>query len=174
MTINSKKIRGMMGDQGGAALPEFVVAVFPILMLFFVFVQVAALFIAHLVTHHAAIVAARCAVVDKGPDLPGKYLDADAALACKNAAIAGLGRGLWLQTVVGMNVAITFDGGSGGDDDHTSQYSDVTTTTTATYQCSVPLGKNFVCNNGTRNFTFAIKLPHQGAVYTLDNDYNGT
>jgi hypothetical protein len=172
MSIKSylRKVRGFAKDKGGAALPEFAVAIFPLLWLFFVFVQVAQCFIGHLVLHHAAVIAARCAVVDKGPNLPGKYVDSDAETACKNAAIAGVGKGFWFRTIWNISVAMEFTGGN----DHIAQYSDVTTTTSGEYKCTVPLGQRIICNGSNKKWAFAIKLPHEGAMYTLDNDYNGS
>lgn len=167
-----KRIAALVKDQKGAALPEFAIVIFPLVAMFFTWCQVAEMFINHLVLHHAAVVAARCAIIDKGPNLPGKYVEADAETFCKNAAIAGVGRVLWYRSI--MSIAVTMD--YAGGNDHIAQYSDVTTTTTGDFKCLVPLGSRFVCGSygGTKQFKFIIKLPHEGAMYKLDTDYNGS
>lgn len=165
-----RRIAALVANQKGAALPEFAIAIFPLVLMFFTWCQVAEMFINHLVLHHAAVVAARCAIVDKGPNLPGKYVDSDADTACKNAAIAGVGRVLWYRSILGITVTMDYTGGN----DHIKQYDDVTTTTTGEFQCNVPLGSKVVCGGSTKEFKFIIKLPHEGAMYTLDNDYNGS
>ena len=167
---NFKRIAALVSDQKGAALPEFAIVIFPLVAMFFTWAQVAEMFINHLILHHAAVVAARCAIVDKGPNLPGKYVDSDPETACKNAAIAGVGRVLWYRSILNIAVSMDFTGGN----DHIAQYSDVTTTTTGDFQCLVPLGSRLVCGGSSKQFKFIIKLPHEGAMYKLDTDYNGS
>jgi hypothetical protein len=171
---SEKKFFGKLGvlvaDRKGAALPEFALAIFPLITIFFVLMQVAEIFIGHLLLHHAAVVAARCEVVDKGPDLPGKYVDSDGDAACTNAAIAGIGVGSWYKGVQNIKAKADYAGGTAHDD---SQYGDVTTTTEADFKCGVPIGK-IICNGGSKKLSFTIKLPHEGALYKLDNDYNGS
>ncbi|MEO7109432.1 MAG: hypothetical protein ABI183_03245 [Polyangiaceae bacterium] len=168
-----EKLRLLVSDRKGVALPEFAIVIFPLCCMFFCLAQVAEVFIGHLALHHAAVVAARCAVIEKGPLLPGKYIDPDAETFCKNAAIAGVGiEAFWGTQLPDITVAIDFKN-TGGD--HFAQYSDVVTTTSATYMCGVPLGQRLVCgSNKSKQFSFAIALPHEGAMYTLDSDYNGS
>lgn len=181
-----KKVRALIGDRSGAALPEFAIAIFPLLWLFFVFVQVATMFIAHLTLHHAAVVAARCAVIQKGPKLPGHYVsqrgffngsggnvgtgggnntgtddNGSADTECKNAAIAALGKAYWYKTLWDMQTQIEYDGND--------QYGDVKVTTTANYECHGPLlSRRVVCGNGRKALKITIVLPHEGARYTVD------
>jgi len=165
-----EKIGVLIADRKGAALPEFALALFPLIMIFFCLMQYAELFIGHLLLHHAAVVAARCEAVDKGPNLPGKYVDSDGDAACTNAAIAGIGVGSWYKGVSNIKAKAEYEAASAHDD---KQYGDVTTTTSATFGCGVPLGKR-ICSGGSKDLSFTIKLPHQGALYKLDNDYNGS
>lgn len=168
-----EKLRPLMSDRKGAALPEFAIVIFPLCCMFFCLAQVAEVFIGHLALHHAAVVAARCAIIDKGPLLPGKYIDPDAETFCKNAAIAGVGiEAFWGQQLTGITVAMDYQQ-TGGD--HIAQYADVKTTTSAQYNCGVPLGQRLVCGSSkNKQFSFVIALPHEGAMYTLDDDYNGS
>lgn len=158
-------------NRRGAALPEFAIAILPLITVFFVLVQVGELFIGHLLLHHGAVVAARCAVVSQGPDLPGKYVDGDGAKVCKDAAIAGVGVGSWYKGLTNIKTQISYSGNKAHDE---SQYADVTTTTSADFKCGVPLGERIICPGGTRTLSFTILLPHEGALYTLDSDYNGS
>lgn len=192
LKVHQKRIRDLLSEQEGAALPEFAIAIFPLLWLFFVFVQVATMFTAHLTLHHAAVVAARCAVIQKGPNLPGHYVSArgffngssgntnpdsggnesksddngDAETTCRNAAIAALGKQYWFRTIWNVQTKITYDGGD--------QYGDVTTETTADYECHGPLlSRRVVCGGGRKSLKITIKLPHEGARYTLEDPANG-
>jgi hypothetical protein len=193
MSIKSyfKRIRALIGDRKGAALPEFAVAIFPLLWLFFTWVQVSTMFTAHLVLHHAAVVAARCAIIQKGPNLPGAYVgqrgffngsggnigtgggnpdgqadNGSAGTVCRDAAIAALGQHEWYgRQLTGLSTDITYSGG---------QYDDVTTVTKATYTCHGPiLARRIVCPNGTRDLSISIVLPHEGARYTLEDPKDG-
>src|SRR6185369_9756519 len=64
MTLGSKKERkSLRTDTRGAVLAEFVVAIFPLLTVFFVFLQISALSIAKLLVKHSAVIASRAAAV---------------------------------------------------------------------------------------------------------------
>jgi Flp pilus assembly protein TadG len=172
-----KKMRPLAKDKKGAALAEFALALFPLLWMFFTLMQVGELFINHLVLHHAAVVAARCAVVYKqgtsAPNLPmaGDYTTTPADTECKNAAIAGVGKYFWFKSILGITVQMDFAGGT----DHIAQYGDVTTTVKGQYKCAVPLGRTLVCGSShSKTFDFVLKLPHEGAMYKVDSDYNGS
>src|SRR5262245_32602209 len=80
----------LLRDVRGAVLVEFVVAIVPVLTMFFTFVQLAKIASARLVVKHAAIVGARAAAVianGKGntPDQPKKPNDDQITTAVKAA-----------------------------------------------------------------------------------------
>jgi uncharacterized membrane protein YgcG len=155
----------LRSDEGGAALPEFAIAVFPLTFMFFGLAQVCEIQIGHILMHHAAIIGARCATVIKGPHLPGTYVsnndgksdNGDAEGECTKAATMALGP--LSKNFTGIAVIPTYTG--------TDHFGDVDTTVLATFQCGVPLGQHLVCNGDSVNFSFEIKLPHQGADYVL-------
>ncbi len=188
MGINSyfKRIRTLAAEKRGAALVEFAVAMFPLFSLFFVQMQVAAMFVAHMTLHHAAVQAARCAVIQKGPNLPGAFVSnndgssdsGDADTTCTKAAIDGLGTGLWDTTVWDVQAKTEYTAGC--NDHNTSaggaaQYGDVTTTVTANFQCNVPIGAIPICGGmgSKKPLKIIIKLPHEGACYTIDSNKDG-
>lgn len=157
--------KSLISDERGAALPEFAVAVFPLTFMFFGLAQVVEVQIGHILMHHAAIIGARCATVIKGPHLPGLYVsnndgksdNGDAGDECTQAATMALGP--LAKDFTGIAVIPTYTGA-----DH---FGDVDTTVLATFKCGVPLGQHLVCNGDSVNFSFEIKLPHQGADYVL-------
>jgi len=165
-------------DYRGVALAEFVIAFYPLLMMFLVFSQVAHIQMGHLMFRHAAIVAARCSVVSTGPNLPGKWVnDNDKSgggmgdSECKKAAVEGLG---YWNVSMGGPVDITSVTSSYNSGD---QYGDMTTTVKGTFNCTVPWAHRLVCGGGflglgigptTHAFTYDVKLPHEGAQYTLE------
>lgn len=177
-----KRVRALIGDRKGAALPEFAVAIFPLLWLFFVFVQVATMFTAHLVLHHSAWVAARCGIVQKGGYLPGDYVsnpdgkqatdNGKAEDVCQKAAIDATGIGFWHNMLWNITVKYELKNNAGGK--HNEGYGDLVTTVTADYQCHGPvLSNRAVCGNGMKSLKISVTLPHEGAHYTLDSDRNG-
>ncbi|MEO7110832.1 MAG: TadE family protein [Polyangiaceae bacterium] len=167
MSTQTKTLRS---DQRGAALPEFAIAVFPLTFLFFGLAQVCEVQIGHILMHHAAIIGARCASVIKGPHLPGLYVSnndgksdsGDAEGECTKAATMALGP--LSKSFTGIAVIPTYSSA-----DH---FGDVDTTVLATYKCGVPLGQHLVCNGDAVNFSFEIKLPHQGADYIIGSGAN--
>jgi Flp pilus assembly protein TadG len=191
MSINTyfKRIRALGAEKRGAALVEFAVAMFPLFALFFVQLQVASMFAAHLILHHATVVAARCAVIQKGPNQPGNYNtlnnnnatddNGDADKNCGQAAIDATGIGFWHNTLWNIKAKTEY---TAGCNDHTTggggaaQYGDVTTTVTADYMCNVPIGAQAICGSmgGTKSLKVIIKEPHEGACYTIDSNKNGS
>jgi uncharacterized membrane protein YgcG len=168
----STKKNSLRTDERGAALPEFAVALFPLIALFFGLMQVCEVMIGHILMHHAAIIGARCATVIKGPHLPGTYVsnndgksdNGDAEGQCTQAATMALGP--LSKSFTGIEVIPTYTG--------TDHFGDVDTTVLATYHCGVPLGQRLVCDSGNiKNFSFEIKLPHQGADYVLSGQNCG-
>lgn len=153
-------------------LVEFAVAMFPLFVVFFGFVQLARIATARLALKHAAIVAARAAAVisNAGGANPGNN---GPPSDIQDAAIVALGP--WVVEDSFSNVtADTQDQSSAAD-----PYAMVTVTVRATYQCRVPLGK-LLCGAGFgepgttsapgavgRTMTETVSLPHQGARYKI-------
>jgi len=181
-----QKTKELASNKKGAALVEFAFAMFPLYALFFVQLEVASMFASHLILHHAAVAAARCAIVQKGPNLPGDYVsnttgkDDNGAAddKCKKAAIDATGVGVYYKTLNDIQVTNTFTGSDHVDsaaNNNDAQYGDVTTTVKANYTCNVPIGAIAICGSmhGTKPLQIVIKLPHEGARYTVESTRNG-
>jgi Flp pilus assembly protein TadG len=137
---------------------EFVIAIVPILTMFFSFVQLSRIATARLVVKHGAIVGARAAAVmtngkDNTPDQPAGT-NAGAVGGAVRAAI-----GPWNKTMA-VNVAID-DASSRGD-----PYGWVEVKVTATYVCNVPLGF-IACGGPVKRIEETYRMPHQGATYRM-------
>ena len=143
--------------QRGAVLAEFVVALVPLLTIFFVFVQISAIAAARIRFKHASIISARCAAVYSNknktcPECEGEgQAEVDAALS---AGLGSSARGY-------SNLSTTIDDRSSESD----PYGLVTVTATAQYQCGVPLGRVICGTSSTVTFPEKKSLPHQGANY---------
>ena len=148
---DGKGLARLRDDQGGAVLVEFIVAFVPMIVTFFSFTQVAQLFAAGLVMRHAAVVAARDASVSHGACIPNKE-DLDDEGDAARAAVS-----VWNQRLHVVDVSTDYD--------EKDPFGDVKTTTSFAYDCTVPLGRLFVCPGGTVVRSFTVKLPHSGARY---------
>jgi Flp pilus assembly protein TadG len=159
MDANTKK--GLRHDQRGAVLAEFVVVLFPLLMVFFTMIQLSAFATAKLMTKHAAVIASRAAAVysNQHDNLPeGQGDGRSEATAAARAAI-----GTWSQKQLTISSVTVSDASSRSDDD--GQYGLVTVTVSANYQCTVPMAR-FVCGlTGSKTITETKSMPHQGARY---------
>jgi hypothetical protein len=149
-------------SERGAVLVEFVVAIVPILMMFFTFVQLSKVATARLIIKHATIVGARAAAVianehDNVPDQPkgGNRVDIEAAV--KN----GLGP-WWYQRGGVSNVQVRVDDRSSRDD----PYGWVEVRVSAVYMCNVPMGW-IACRGRTKLMEESYRMPHQGARYRM-------
>lgn len=167
MTARAKERRkqgaegGLVADQRGAVLAEFVVVFVPLMTTFFVFVQLSAIAAASIMVKHAAVVGARAAAVfsnanDNVPELKGD----DGKAQIEGGVKAALGT--W-QKSISTSVEVN-DRSSRNDND--GQYDLVTVTVTGTYRCEVPLGK-MICPGGVKTFVDTKSMPHQGARYKL-------
>lgn len=148
-------------DTRGAVLAEFVIAVTPLLMTFFCFVQMARVASARLMVKHSAIMAARAAaVITNGKNnTPDQNGGANQEMVT-NAAKLSLGP--YNRQMLTVTAEIN---------DQSSQadpYGAVTVTVRATYRCSVPMGGRIVCPGGVKVFTERAMMPHQGARYQGD------
>jgi len=153
-------IRKLRKDQKGAVLAEFVIAVVPLLITFFSFVQLSKIATARLVVKHGAIIGARAASVisNQHNNTPDAKNDgkADITTAVK------LGMGTWVSrgAIVGVNVDVQ-DQSSRED-----PYGWVTVTVKATYRCTVPMGF-IACGGVTKQLQETYRMPHQGAIYEM-------
>lgn len=153
-------IRKLGKDQKGAVLAEFVIAVVPLLMTFFSFVQLSKVATARLVVKHGTIVGARAASVisnanNNTPDAKG-----DGKADITNAVKLGMGPWVSRGNIVGVNVDVQDQ--SSRDD----PYGWVTVTVKATYRCTVPMGF-IACGGATKQLEESYRMPHQGALYEM-------
>ncbi len=151
---------GILKDRRGAALVEFVIAVVPMLTTFFGFVQVAKIYTANLVVKHAAITAARAAVVmikkDNNPGEKGSKTDVKQA--------AGLALSPWITSGSISNVNVTVSDQSNMSD----VYGPVRVQVQATYKCGVPMMGRVLCAGSRKILTAEATMPNQGARYKVD------
>jgi hypothetical protein len=138
---------------------EFLIALVPLLITFFSFVQIAQIATARLVVKHAAIVGARAASVISNAhgNTPDQKMG-DNQSEIEQGVKAALGP--WLKTMESVTVQITDN--SSCDD----PYGKISVKVSTQYRCSVPLG-NFVCARGglKHALVFTHAFPHQGARY---------
>ncbi len=154
----AQKRPGFAEDVRGAVLVESVIAIVPLLMTFFGFVQVAKIYTANLVVRHGAISAARAAAVisNANNNNPGKQGTNDEIKQA--AALAMLP---WIEdgSITAVNVSVA-DQSSRSD-----VYGPVRVEVTATYRCSVPMMGRVICAGSQRTMTAEATMPHQGAKY---------
>lgn len=139
---------------------EFVIAVVPMLTTFFGFVQVAKIYTANLVVQHAAITAARAAIVmvkkDTNPGEKGSNTDVKQA--------AGLALSPWITSGSISNVNVTVTDQSSMSD----VYGPVKVRVQATYKCGVPMMGRVICSGSRKALTAEATMPNQGARYKVD------
>jgi Flp pilus assembly protein TadG len=137
--------------QRGAAMVEFVVAVMPMLITFFSFVQLGKLMTARLVLQHATKTALRTATLTPKGD-PRAMNDSG---KIREAAQDALGQ--WSNQLT-ISVSPSQGGGVHGL---------VNVTVNATYRCDVPLGSLLVCGGGSKKLKpITLSMPLQGGDYT--------
>ncbi len=144
----------------GAVMAEFVIAIVPVFMTFFSFVQLSKIATARLVVKHGAIAGARAAAVisnanDNTPDAKG-----DGQGDINNAVKAAMGTWTSKGSITGVSAQVQ-DQSSKAD-----PYGWVTVTVTATYQCKVPMGF-IACGGGSKQLKESFRMPHQGALYKM-------
>lgn len=145
------------GHRRGAVLAEFVVALVPLLTIFFVFVQLSAIAAARLRFKHAAVIGARCAAVYSNKNKTCPECQGDGETEVNAAVRAGLGS----EGRAYASVSTTIDDRSSAGD----PYGLVTVNATAEYRCGVPLGRIICGTDFATTFTEKKSLPHQGANY---------
>lgn len=141
-------------------MAEFVIAVVPLMMTFFSFVQLSKVATARLVVKHSAIIGARSASVisnakDNTPDAKG-----DGKGDITNAVKSAMGPWHIQGSIQSVNVQV---------DDQSSKtdpYGWVTVTVEATYRCKVPMGF-IACGGASKKLKESYRMPHQGAIYKM-------
>jgi len=139
-------------------LVEFIVALMPMMMTFFGFVEVTKIYAASLGTRHAAITAARAAAVmskvhNNNPATEGGESEIKSA--------AGQALSPWISSGAISTVTVTVHDTSSRSD----PYGPVHVKVAAKYHCKVPLMGRIVCKGGTKTITHEATMPHQGAKY---------
>lgn len=165
MTVASepeKSLRSLRGDERGAVLAEFVIAIVPIMTMFFTFVQLGSMATARLVLKHGAVVATRAAaVITNGhQNNPGQEKGVNEEQITQAAEAAMLP---WVDKGLLSDVEAKVVSDESSEDD---PYGWVTVKVTATYHCNVPMGK-VVCGGSDVDWEQQYRMPHQGANYKL-------
>ena len=144
----------------GAVYVEFLIAIVPMLTLFWGLLQMNGLLLADLVVRHAAMMAVRAAVVcDSDKDTSGESGAHDCAQQAAEATCKSV------RSIRGLSVHVTGASVTGN--------APVTVTVSANYYCQVPLVAGFACGMfsgaGTGNAMATIArsatLPNQGHYY---------
>jgi hypothetical protein len=149
-------------DNRGAVLAEFVIAIVPVLTMFFTFIQLSRLATARLVVKHSAIVGARAAAVianstKNTPDQKPGPND----MEISNGVKAAMGP-WWSKPGAISEVVVTVHDASTRQD----PYDWVEVKVSATYLCNIPMGF-IACGGPTRQIVETFKMPHQGARYEM-------
>lgn len=143
---------GFVRDNRGAVLAEFVIALAPMLTAFFVFLQIGQVYLASLMTRHAANMGARAAavVLPPNPGNVGAPEDVDVAV---HAALGRFDEHFPRVAVEKTPAPAPFEL--------------VAVEVRAQYKCGVPLGARIVCGaDGLIEIPAIVsRFPNQGAQY---------
>lgn len=159
---NRKSLRDLGKDKRGAVLVEFILAIMPILMMFFSFIQLAKMATARHVLQHSTIIAARAAAVisNAHDNNPGQRSSGNSGEVL-DAALMGLGP-LWRREGGFISMAIDVK----DDSSRSDPYGWVTVKIYATYDCVVPMGAILACGlDQSKEMVQEYRMPHQGALY---------
>lgn len=139
-------------DVRGAVLAEFVIAIMPMLIALFVFMQLGQIYTASLMTRHAANMGARAAavVLPPNPGNVGTPEDVDHAVT--------IAYGPFAKTFARIEVIKT---------PAPAPFELVTVEVRARVRCGVPLGSRVVCGaDGLLDIPSTVaRFPNQGASY---------
>jgi len=164
---------GIARDRRGAVYVEFLIVFLPLFVFFMSLVQLAFVVTANLVTKHAAVTAARAAIVVL-PDDPSYYGDVKVNTASGERlnAIRTAARARLMAVSTSPEVEITFPSSPGGGDSKTTFQQDdvVRVQLKFDYPCKIPIGSRFVCNFLTLHKILKAEaaLPLQGAGYSYE------
>jgi len=164
-----QKTKELARDTRGAIYVEFLIVFLPLFVFFMSLVQFSFVQVANLVTKHAAVQAARAAIVVL-PDNPAYYGDVPVNKVSgeRKTVIEAAARGRLLAVSSGFpDFTIKFPSSPGGDDSKTTFQMDDIVRVHLTYQypCKIPIGARFVCNILTQKKKLEAEaaLPMQGA-----------
>jgi hypothetical protein len=145
-----RRAAGPLGDQRGAVLVEFALAIMPVFIIFFGTVQYCVNAYINLILHHGAFVAARCmAVVHPGMPDAGKTAD------CTD------GVNVLFPTKANLKATVTLQNSPGT----TSEDLD-TVKVELKYKCTIPLGNVVACGAKREADMKALaSFPNQGSAY---------
>lgn len=148
----------LASDRRGAAAVEFVVAMVPLFLTLFCFMQVGKMYTANLVFQHAATIAARSAAVVVEPTInPGDNGSEDDV-----KQVARLALGAWQTAIRDLDVEITSDASA------TNVNGMVTATLTGNFACGVAMGATIVCGiDRMAPLKATARFPLQGARYQI-------
>lgn len=151
MATTSRSSR-LASDERGAVLAEFVIAIMPMLIALFTFLQLGQIYMASLMTLHAANAGARAAavVLPPNPGNVGKPEDVDVAVH--------RAYGLYDREFARIDIEKT---------PASAPFELVTVEVRALYKCHVPLGARIVCGaDALLEIPPAVaRFPNQGASY---------
>ena len=156
----------------GAVYVEFLIAFMPLFVFFMSMVQLAFVEVANVVTKHAAVTAARAAVVVM-PDDPKEYGGQEEMKADgKRLADIELAAKLPLMALAtSPDIKVRFPTSPGGTDSRVAFWRDdlVRVQVEFHYPCRVPIGKTIVCGFwGNKKLLGEAALPNQGADYAYE------
>jgi Flp pilus assembly protein TadG len=159
-------------SQSGAAYVEFIIAIVPMMVLFWGIMQLNGLLLADLVARHAAVHAVRAAIVcdsQVGDPQTAERLAAPGGCAYEAAKLALSA----VRSFGAPDFIVRVEGAS------RSGNAPVTATVIASYRCQVPLVASLLCSglirdegggphvSGVVTLTRKATLPNQGAGYEL-------
>jgi Flp pilus assembly protein TadG len=151
----------LRAESGGAAYVEFIIAVVPLFLFFWGMLQLNGLFLADILTQHAAVTAARAAVVCEPDDHSVRPEDGQTCASAAVREVFGMDGTKTLGAVSDVSVSLAGASASGN--------APVTATVTTQYECEVPMVGLLVCGFASGSSTATIirkaSLPNQGAYY---------
>jgi hypothetical protein len=157
-------------DQSGAVYVEYLMAFLPLFIFFSALVQLGMVQIANLVTKHAAVTAARAAIVVLTDD--PKYYGGVPVNTTTGARFDHIFRAAQtpLTAVVSVpsRLSVTFPSESGGTDNKLSFNEDdlIFVRVGFLYPCRVPIGNRLVCGMDGQKMLYAeAAMPNQGPNY---------
>jgi Flp pilus assembly protein TadG len=165
-------VQATLHSDRGAAYVEFLIAVVPMMILFWGIMQLNGLLLADLVARHAAVHAVRAAIVcdsQVGHPQSAEELEAPGGCAYEAAKLALSA----VRSFGAPDFSVRIEGASRHGN------APVTATVIATYRCQVPLASSLLCTGlisdegggsaarGVLKLTRKATLPNQGAGYEL-------
>lgn len=153
-------VKALRRDTRGVVLAEFVIAIVPIFIIFFSFVQLSKVATARLVVKHGTIIGARAASVISNVHRNTPDAKDDGKADIRNAVWVAMAPWTTRGSISGVDVQV--NDRSSRDD----PYGWVTVTVKATYNCNVPMGF-IACGGKSKTLEESYRMPHQGALYVM-------